>query len=332
MKYGSGCTPYRGQQASILIFISKNIRQKLITISDLLQKALKELLKNDPLRMAGATAFFTTFALPPILVILIQSLKLFLDARTIRVELFKSLSAIVGPETVRQTVDVLQSLRRLAQNWYITIGGFIFLLFVATTLFKVIKSSINELWRIRPQRKRGFWKSLQGRVQSLLVILLAGVLFVIGLLSEGARAFIGNYIFEFSPLLSAYFSSFLNHFVSIIIVMLWFVMVFRYLPDGRPQWRIAFMGGFVTSLLFTLGKIILHWLLTYSNINTLYGTSASIVLLLLFVFYSSLILYYGAAFTKVWGAYKGKPILPLPYASHYRLIEAEVEGKHKAES
>lgn len=281
--------------------------------------------------MAGATAFFTTFALPPILVILIQSLKLFIDARTIRVELFKSLSGIVGPESVRQIVDVLQGLRKLAQNWYITIGGFIFLLFVATTLFKVIKSSVNELWRIRPQRKQGVWKSLQGRVQSLLVILLAGVLFVIGLLSEGVRAFIGNYIFEFSPLLSTYFSSFLNHFVSIIIVMLWFVMVFRYLPDGRPQWKIAFMGGFVTSLLFTLGKIILHWLLTYSNINTLYGTSASIVLLLLFVFYSSLILYYGAAFTKVWGTYKGKPILPLPYASHYRLIEAEVEGKHEEE-
>ncbi|HYK56292.1 MAG TPA: YihY/virulence factor BrkB family protein [Flavisolibacter sp.] len=296
-----------------------------------MQKALKELLKNDPLRMAGATAFFTTFALPPILVILIQSLKLFINGHTIRVELFKSLSAIVGPETVRQTVDVLQGLRRLAQNWYITIGGFIFLLFVATTLFKVIKSSLNELWRIRPQRKQGLWKSLQGRVQSLLVILLAGVLFVIGLLSEGVRAFIGNYIFEFSPLLSAYFKSFLNHFVSLIIVMLWFVMVFRYLPDGRPQWKIAFMGGFVTSLLFTLGKIILHWLLTYSNINTLYGTSASIVLLLLFVFYSSLILYYGAAFTKVWGIYKGKPILPLPYASHYRLIEAEVEGKHEEE-
>jgi membrane protein len=296
-----------------------------------LQKALKELLKNDPLRMAGATAFFTTFALPPILVILIQSLKLFFDARTIRVELFRSLTDIVGPEAVRQLVNVLQSLRKLAQNWYITIGGFIFLLFVATTLFKIIKSSVNQLWRIRPQKKRGVIKGLQGRIQSLLVILLAGVLFVIGILTEGARAFIGNYILEFSPLLSTYFNSFLNHFVSIIIVMLWFVMVFRYLPDGRPQWKIAFMGGFVTSILFTLGKIILHWLLTYSNINTLYGTSASIVLLLLFVFYSSLILYYGAAFTKVWGIHKGTPILPLPYAMHYRLIETKVDGQHEEE-
>jgi membrane protein len=305
----------------------KNIRLKILTISTLFHKALKELLKNDPLRMAGATAFFTTFALPPILVILIQSLKLFFDARTIRVELFRSLSDIVGPETVRQLVNILQSLRKLANNWYITIGGFIFLLFVATTLFKVIKSSLNQLWRIKPQKKLGVLKGLQGRVQSLVVILLAGVLFVIGILTESARAFIGNYIFEFSPLVSAYFNSFLNHFVSTVIVMVWFVMVFRYLPDGRPGWRIAFTGAFVTSLLFTLGKIILHWLLTYSNINTLYGTSASIVLLLLFVFYSSLILYYGAAFTKVWALYMNDPILPLPYATHYRLIEAEIEGK-----
>ena len=304
----------------------KIIRQKLITITNLLGKALRELLQNDPLRMAGATAFFTTFALPPILVILIQTLKLILDPRTIRVELFKNLSEIIGPEAVRQLVSVLKSLNKLAENWYVTIAGFIFLLFVATTLFKVIKSSINQLWSVRPQQKKDKFKDLRTRGQSLLVILVAGILFVIGIMIESIRTIIGNYIFEFSPLLSVYFNTFLNHLVSIIMVMLWFVMVFRYLPDARPQWKIAFAGAFVTASLFTLGKIILHWLLTYSNINTLYGTSASIVLLLLFVFYSSLILYYGAAFTKVWAAHKNKPILPLPYAMHYRLMEASSPG------
>ena len=120
-------------------------RQNIIPVARLFVKALRELLKNDPLRMAGATAFFTTFALPPILVILIQSLKLFLDPRTIRTELFRNLSGIVGPEAVRQIIGILQSLRKLAQNWYVTIGGFIFLLFVATTLFTVIKNSINQV-------------------------------------------------------------------------------------------------------------------------------------------------------------------------------------------
>ncbi|HEU4471190.1 MAG TPA: YihY/virulence factor BrkB family protein [Flavisolibacter sp.] len=292
----------------------------------LLSSSLKELLKNDPLRMAGATAFFTTFALPPILVILIQAFKLLIGGRAIRVELFDSLAGIVGPETVRQLIDIMRSMRRLAQNWYVTIGGFIFLLFVATTLFKVIRNSLNQVWKIRPYAKRGLGKKLRSRAQSIAVILIAGVLFIIGIIAEGAQAFIGSYIFELSPLLSVYFNTVLSQIISILIVTVWFTIVFRFLPDGKPRWNIALAGGLLTSLLFAAGKAILHWLLSYSNINTLYGTSASIVLLLLFVFYASLILYYGAAFTKVWGIYRGLPILPRHYAMHYRVTEAEERG------
>jgi membrane protein len=305
--------------------ITKNTRHTALNFFRLLRDAMTELLKNDPLRMAGATAFFTTFALPPILVILIQTLKLILNPDRIRAELFRSLSDIVGPEAVHQLTDVLGALRKLAQNWWITLAGFIFLLFVATTLFKVIKNSLNQVWKIRPVRKQGVLKTIGSRGRSIVVILVAGLLFVIGLFAEGVQAFIGNYIFEVSPLLSVYFNTTLSYFMSVLIVTLWFAIVFRYLPDGRPAWRIALAGGLVTALLFTVGRVILHWLLTYSNINTLYGTSAAIVLLLLFVFYASLILYYGAAFTKLWGIYRGHPIPPLPHAMHYRLIETDAE-------
>jgi len=290
----------------------------------LLQESLAELLKNDPLRMAGATAFFTTFALPPILVILIQSLRLILDPQRVRSQLFQSLENIVGPEAVDQIIDVLLAIRKLADSWWIIIGGFIFLLFVATTLFRIIKSSINQVWKIRPVQKPGLARTVSSRLQSVAVILVAGLLFVIGLLAEGIQALVGKYIFEFSPSLSLYFNSAFNYFVSLIIVTLWFTIVFRYLPDGKPEWRVAFSGGLLTALLFNLGKVVLGWLLTYSSINNLYGTSASIVLLLLFVFYSALILYYGAAFTKVVGSNSGQPIRPLPHAMHYRLIEAEI--------
>jgi membrane protein len=168
-------------------------------------------------------------------------------------------------------------------------------------------------------------RGLRTRFHSILVIVIAGILFIMGVLKEGTQAMIGKYIFEISPMLSVYFNGFVNAVISIVMVTIWFAMVFRYLPDGRPEWKIAFAGAFLTSLLFTLGKVILHWLLTYSNITTLYGTSASIVLLLLFVFYSSLILYYGAAFTKIWGIYKDEPIRPLPHATHYRLVESEID-------
>ena len=305
--------------------IVTTVRNKALLAIRLFKDAFNELMINDPLRMAGATAFFTTFALPPILVILIQILKLFIGPRSIRSELFRTLTEIVGPEAVRQLVDVLRAFRKVADNWYITIGGFIFLLFVATTLFTVIKNSINQVWKIRPMRSQGVIRKLRSRLKAVIVIAIAGILFMIGLLAEGMQAFIGKYVFEFSPLVSIYFNSILNYFFSIVIVTVWFAMLFRYLPDGRPEWDIAFTGALLTSLLFTIGKAVLHWLLSYSSINNFYGTSASIVLLLLFVFYSALILYYGAAFTKIWGLYHRKPIRPLTHAIHYRIAEAEIE-------
>lgn len=293
----------------------------------LLRQSLTELLKNDPLRMAGATAFFTTFALPPILVILIQSLKLILDPHEVRSQLFQSLEAIVGREAVDQLIDVLLAIRKLASNWLIIIGGFIFLLFVATTLFKVIKGSINQIWKVRPVHRLSFGETMMSRLQSIAIILIAGVLFVLSLLGEGLQAYLGKYIFDVSPALSFYFKSALNYLTSIIVVTVWFSILFRYLPDGRPKWPISLSGAFLTAVLFTIGKIILHWMLSYNNINTVYGTSAAIVLLLLFVFYTALILYYGASFTKCLGVYSGQPIRPLRHAMHYRITEAEIETK-----
>jgi membrane protein len=89
---------------------------------------------------------------------------------------------------------------------------------------------------------------------------------------------------------------------------MWFAVIFRYLPDKRPNWRVAFTGGFFTGLLFTGGELLLGVLLSYSNMQTVYGASTYVVLLLLFVFYSSFIFYYGACFTRVWAEYVGKPI------------------------
>jgi membrane protein len=159
------------------------------------------------------------------------------------------------------------------------------------------------------------------------VILVAGVLLVAGLITESAQVYIGKYLSGLSPILSAYFNSVLSSFFSILITTCWFVVVFRYLPDGKPRWKIAWVGGLLTSLLFMFGKILLHWMLSYSNINNFYGASASIVLLLLFVFYSSLILYYGACFTKAWAIHQGEPIKPRRGSMHYRLVEVSAEDE-----
>ncbi|HEY9363549.1 MAG TPA: YihY/virulence factor BrkB family protein [Chitinophagaceae bacterium] len=300
-------------------------KQVIRQLPRLFKQSFRELVKNDPLRMAGATAFFTTFALPAIMVILIQMLGLMFNEQKMSSRLFARMSDVVGKETVKQVMNVLKELRIIATNWYITIGGFIFLLFVATTLFLVIKRSVNQLWMIRIVSKRKIYYELQTRLQSFLVIVFVGIFFLAGLLVESVRVFIGRQLEGLWNINIPFFETGLDVLTAIIIVTGWFTVLLRYLPDGRPSWRVALTGGFVTSLLFNLGKWILRWLLSYSNLNSLYGTSASIVLLLLFVFYSSLILYFGAAFTRVWGEFCDDKIKTLSHARYFKLAEQKQE-------
>lgn len=291
----------------------------------LLKNTFRELSKNDPLVLAGATAFFTTFALPPIMIILILVLGLVFNRQNIGKELFERLESVIGEESVDQVIITLRGFRDLAKDWLLDILLLLFLLFVATTLFKVIKGSLNKIWSIRIEEKRSFKYSLNSRLHSIVVILLVGILFLAALLADGAQAFLGKYIDFLNPRVASFLGSAVNHLISALIVTVWFTVLFRYLPDGRPAWRVALAGGFITGVLFTAGKLLIGWLLTQSNITTLYGASGSLVLLLLFVFYSSLILYFGAAFTKVWGTFTEQPIKPLPHAVLYQSVKVDVQ-------
>lgn len=287
------------------------------------KEAYKALQAADPLRMAGATAFFTTFALPAILIIIIQLLRIIFRIQHPGQRLMKQLENIFGQETTEAILGTLKAFRSIAQNWIIAIAGFIFLLFVATTLFKIIKGSLNELWKIRPIHKSSFGEIMVSRLKAILVIVFAGVLFIIDLVAETARTFLGKYIDLYLPALGSYYNSTLNYVISVIIVTTWFFLVFHFLPDGRPRWRVGITGALVTSILFNIGKMVLKVMLTYSSINSIYGASASTVLVLLFMFYSSLIFYFGACFTYAWGALTGRPVEPLHYAARFEITPAE---------
>lgn len=293
----------------------------LIQFIKILRRALRSLKNNDPLRMAAATAFFTTFALPPILIILIQILGLVLGPASISDHLFEHLGDIIGTDSVAQIKSTLTGFQSLARNWYITIGGSIFLFFVATTLFKVIKDSLNQLWNIKAYPTAGFKTRVKSRLISMAVIVVAGLLFLGVLLAEGLQALLDDYILEMWPNYGSLFFLVMNQVLSVVIVTSWFAVLFKYLSDGNPSWRVTLAGALFTGVFFTIGKLILGWLLTMSNIQNIYGASGSLVLLLLFVFYTSFILYYGAIFTRVWAEFKNQPIEPQKHAYKYQLSE-----------
>ena len=278
------------------------------------RKALLLLGKNDPLRMAGATAFFTSFSLPFILIILIQLFGLVLNRGELSRHLFNSLSHILGNPGEQQIRSTLRGFQRLVTNGYIATGGFIFLLFVVTTLFKVIKDSINQLWKV--QIKAGKWSdSLFPRFRSVVLILLAGILFLVDLAGESLLALFRHSINELGITVASVIFFVLQQLISFVIITGWIVSLFLYLPDGRYSFRVTLRGSLLTGALFTVGKLVLGWLLISSNIQRIYGTSGSFVIVLLFVFYIALILYYGAAFTAALAEYRKEAVQPAAHAT-----------------
>ncbi|WP_316794831.1 YihY/virulence factor BrkB family protein [Pedobacter agri] len=283
--------------------------------------------KNDPLRLAGATAFFTNFALPPILIILIRLFGMFTDRRMLATHLFERLANILDDDSIHQIRSTLRNIRGIDQAWYITLFSFVFFLFVATTLFNVIKNSLEQIWNIGQKDKKGVLSTLKSRAISVIIILLAGILFFIGLLADSVQAIIGAYLNTNSPSFGLVLTSILNQFIFVIIVTTWFTMLFRYLTNGRPTWKAALSGGLLTGCLFTAGKYILRILLPLSNISNIYGSAGSLIVIMLFVFYSSLIFYFGASYIKALSIGRETPIIPKNGSYAYELTEVDLVEK-----
>src|ERR1700712_4846999 len=199
-----------------------------INIFRLLQKALEEFRKNDPLRMAGATAFFTTFALPAVLIILIQVFGLVLNPRFMSRQLFSNLGEVTGRNTAIELHKTLFNVRLLFRNWYEAALGFLFLIFVATTLLKVVKDSLNQLWNIRTLQKMGFGFGILTRVKSFLVILIAGVLFLVVLLAEAGLDLAQNTANGTLIQHGVLAKTFIRQIILLVIVTAWFSMLFKF--------------------------------------------------------------------------------------------------------
>ncbi|MEJ2901833.1 YihY/virulence factor BrkB family protein [Pedobacter panaciterrae] len=283
--------------------------------------AFKLFQKNDPLRLAGATAFFANFALPPILIILIRLFGYFIDRKILASRMFERLASILDDTSTGQIRQTLRNIRGIDHKWYATLLSFIFFLFVATTLFTVIKNSMDQIWSIANKEHAGFMFKMKLRARSMIIILLAGLLFTMGFITDSIQAFIGSYINTAAPTFGKIFLSMLNQLLFIAIVMIWFTVLFKFLTNGRPTWKAALKGGLLTAVLFTIGKYILRIMLPLSGIGNIYGTSGSIVLIMLFVFYSSFIFYFGACYIKVLSDSKETPIRPIKGAFEYEIKE-----------
>jgi membrane protein len=276
----------------------------------ILRSTYKLLGKNDPLTLSGATAFFTTFAISPIIIILVNVLTLYFNKESIRPQLFSKIAAVFGRETAIDIEAIVNNFRSLESNIWVTIGGSVFFLFVATTLLSVVRSAIHKIWNIRRKSGRRLGYGVKERAVETVMVLLIGVLFLFALFLDTSVSIFRNYLHQIVPQVHIVFIRVLNIIFSIVVITLWFTMVFKLLPEARVQWKVAFTGGLFTAILFSLGKFIMGKFLIHGKVASIFGASASIALLLLFIFYSSFILYFGAAFTHEYAKSSNSPIHP----------------------
>ncbi|MBC6989632.1 YihY/virulence factor BrkB family protein [Hymenobacter sp. BT491] len=287
----------------------------------LLRRAASELAANDPLRLGAATAFFTTFALPPILIILIQVMGSLYSTSIVRTLLLNKLSSLLGTSAAELVEQILTNVTNGQRSRLVTWGGFAFLLFVSTTLFVVIQNSLNQLWQIRTTKLEGrFHKILSERSRSLGQLLSTGVLSILAFLTDAALSFLSDYIKDFDPTFGYFVIQGLNQITSLLILAVWFAITFRNLSNAKVPWRAVLRGAVLTAVMIDLGEFLLGYLLVPRNLGPIYGHASSIVLVLLFVFYCAMIFYFGAAFTKVYAHYVGMDIKPKKMAVRYRLV------------
>lgn len=294
-------------------------QNKFYRLIRILVESFYLLKKNDPLRLAGATAFFTTFALPPIIFVLAQLFGSLIGKKDVSKGLVSNISEILGKDAAKPVRQVLKSIHGFSNEWYVLVLGFLFLVFISTTLFLVIKSSLNQIWKISILDKPGMLFYMVSRSKAFGIILVTGFLFWMGIFLESMEAVAGNYLNSLLTIGKFDFRFIFSKIGSIAIIALWFIFLFHYLADGRPGWKPTIAGGLITSIFFMVGKWLLKTLLIDTNIGNLYGASGSFALILLFVFYCSFILYYGACFISVYSSRNEWPIHPRSHAYLYKI-------------
>ncbi len=296
-------------------------------IWEVLKKSFTGFSDDKVPKLSGSLAYYTIFSMAPLLIMIISLCGLFLGREAVEEKIYAQLAGFVGHDTAAQLQEIIKKASLSGKSKLAAIIGGITLLIGATTVFAEIQDSINTIWGLKPKPKKGWLKMLQNRVLSFSVIISLGFLLLVSL---GVTALIEG----FSDRLKAAFPDvtvvvfyIINLLVTLIVTTLIFGVIFRVLPDAKIKWKDVFGGAVATALLFMLGKFGISFYISKSDVGSTYGTAGSLVIILLWVYYSSIILYFGAEFTKAYAVKYGSQIHPNEYAVTMKQVEVETGNK-----
>ena len=291
------------------------------TLWNLLTTTFNDFMADKALTLAAAIAFYTIFSLGPVLVIVIAVAGFVWGEQAVEGELVSQISGTVGEGPAQQIETVIRNASRGAQGIVATIISVVLLIIAATGVFSQVKDSLNTVWDVRPKRGLGVWGIIRDRLFAFLVVLGIAILLLLVLIASTVTAAISDAL-PIPPLVM----SLIDIAASFVIVTVAFAAIFKWLPDVKIAWRDVWAGAAVTAILFALGKYALGIYLGYTSTASVYGAAGSLILVLLWVYYSALIFLFGAEFTQVYARRWGKDIHPGKYAERVGDLEREQRG------
>lgn len=280
----------------------------------ILKDAVTLFIKKRCVKLSAALAYYTIFSLPPLLIIVISIGSFFYKKGNIREELFDSISRIVGTDTAGNIQDVLDNLSVSGDSTWATILGVGMLLFGATGIFGEIQDSINMLWELKTRPKKGWLTVIINRLISFSMVIVLGFILMVSLTVNTVLDFLLERLNIGLSSNGLGFLQFIDQGIVFVVIGALFMLIFKVLPDAKIPWKYAAIGAGLTSLLFMAGKYLISLYLTDTYIVSAYGATGSIIVMLLWVYYSSIILYFGAVFTQSVIRNMGEEIEPNRFA------------------
>lgn len=304
------------------------IKKKAKAISELkyvkiLVDTIKDFTSNESMSFAAGTAFYTIFSLPAFLIIILNLGASLYNKSEIREELFSQITNLAGEES-RQTLEsILENFALNADNTISATIAIGILVFSATTVFVSLQKGINHIWHIKPKPDKGWLKLAINRLLSFSVVLVIGFILIVSLVLDAVVSYSFGKIDNMLPDINLELISLVEIVLSQLILVVIFALMYKILPDARVKWKDTWAGAIVTAVLFVAGKFLIGFYMSTNDLSSTYGAAGSLVILLVWIYYSVVIFLFGAQVTYYIAKNIGGGVVPKAQA--VRVEEREVE-------
>lgn len=290
----------------------------------LLEEAFEEWKKDDALQWGAALAYYSIFSIAPLLLIAISVAGLVFGRAAVEGRLIEEIAGVVGPQAAEAIQTMVANASATGSGVWGTILGVVMMLVGASAAFAHLQKSLNHLWNVEPKADAGWRLMVRQRIAALGMVLVVALLLLSALVLSAAISALGSYAEQILPM-PAWALGLIDLVVSLAVITLLFAAIYKVLPDVEIAWREVGVGAAVTALLFVLGKLAIGLYLGRSGVASSYGAAGSLVVLLVWIFYSSQLVFFGAEFTQVWARRRGTRIEPAEWA--VRVGEVPVRGQ-----